>query len=78
MRRRKAEAAQKCASADCWEATYWGLDLRTYLERKNKLSLCKYSDVEKKIVNETGLKKWRDLPSVLRLEACIRDKMLEP
>jgi hypothetical protein len=86
MRQRKAEATQKCASlfsdktidrfADCIEATYWGVDLRTYLERENKLSLCKYSDAERKIVNETDLKKSRDLPAVLRREACMRDKML--
>jgi ATP-dependent protease ClpP protease subunit len=88
MRQRKVEAAQKCASlfsdqtidqfADCIESTRWGLDLRTYLDRNNKLSLCKYSDAEQKIVDETDWKKRRDLPAVLRREACIRDKMIGP
>jgi hypothetical protein len=88
MRQRIAEATQKCASlfsdetidqfAHCIEATRWGLDVRTYLERTNRLSLCKYSDAEQKIVNETDWKKRRDLPAVLRREACIRDKMIGP
>lgn len=88
MRQRKSIAKQKCKPLfsddpgalgrvlDCEQATYWGLDEATYKRvSKNGFPQCRPSDDELKIYNATGIKKRRDLPSYIKLEACIRDGM---
>ena len=88
MRERKSIAKQKCKPLfsdnpgalgrvmDCEQATYWGLDEATYKRiSKNGFPQCRPSDAELESYNATGIKKRRDLPSYIKLEACIRDEM---
>jgi hypothetical protein len=62
---------------DCLEATLWGLDIATYRRLANNPNIrqCALSDEETKIFHETDFKKRRDLPFVLKSEACMRDEM---
>ena len=87
MRQRKTEAEQKCGRLFsfetlldfnyCQQSIFWGIDEGTYREReKNGFAECLLSPDEQKIFNATDIKKRRDLPSYVRMRACIRDKVL--
>jgi hypothetical protein len=60
----------------CTLAIYWGLDIATY-ERatKNGFPECRLSEDEIKVYRATNIKKSRDLPFVVKSEACLRDAM---
>lgn len=89
MRQRDQEAKDKCYPllvanqqdihrySLCVEAVQWGLSERVYEEREKKRSqLCKWSDEDQKAVVEADRRSKRDLPALLKLEACVRNVML--
>jgi hypothetical protein len=79
MRQRKSIAEQKCTSGhwvQCQEALYWGLDVNTYREPLAKEPKCAISSEDYQAMQPADRKKQRDLPPVLKFEACVRNKML--
>lgn len=78
MRQREKDA-ERCLtqiphSAYCDIATSWGLSESVYIEReKQRLEKCK---PETELWNSLKRKEWRDHPTFLQFEACVRNIML--